>query len=431
MKLKKWLALGLSIVMAGSMFALVACDETPINPNPPVGGDDEPELIDDSDDATEGLVYTEVVENNKTIGYSVGIGTAIEESSIYVPMMWDDLPVLSVGVEASTFLQLLEDSQFETMLPTDQITFMQQYTISYTDYVTEIHLPATLKYFGYGAFMQCTALQKIEIPKRITEIPDYTFQYNLALEEVRFASNERLDYIGGWAFYDCISLKKIELPDSLNEIDEYAFAQSGNYKEWGFITTGLETIDFGTGVSSIGEGAFHSCNALTFVNLPDSVVDLGDKAFYTCTALTTLRIGSGLRIIPNSAFWGCKALKTVKLTAPRRISEEAFLGCEALESIDFGESLEMIDKSAFWACGALKKVVLPDSIQTVGNAAFQACRALEEVTLGASIWDIGQYAFEKANGVMPEKIYYNGTQTEYAHVGGEGKPYASLVTFLK
>ena len=427
MKLKKWLALGLTLAMAGSVLSLVACgdeeDKPGPTPTPPVD-----EIIDDSDQATEGLEYTEVYENGKFVGYSVGIGTAFEEEYIYVPAIWEGERVVSVGVEPSTYLKLMQEADFDNLEAEDKIAFMQKYAITYSNTLTSIHLPDSLKYFGYAAFMVCPALQEIAIPKNVTEINDYTFYHDISLSKVTFATDAKLDYIGAWAFYNCISLSKIYLPDSLNDIDMYAFAMSGDYNVYELY--GLSDIDLGTGVSSIGEGAFYRCG-LTSVSIPDSVADIGEKTFSECAFLKSANIGSGVRVIPNEMFYGCGQLTTVRMTGARKIEEKVFVGCEALTAVNFGEHLESVGFSAFFGCSSLAKVVLPDSIQTIANAAFQACRALEEVTLGANIWDIGQYAFDKGNGVLPGKIYYNGTEAEYAHVGGAGKPMAPLVTFLK
>ena len=438
MKLKKWLALGLTFALAASsVFALAACDnDTPtpddddnkqgnIGDNP--GGDnDNIVYAQDFDEATEGLVYTEVYDNNNAvIGYSVGIGTATEETSIYVPAVYEDgKPIISIGVDTRTFEKMLHSSGFDAMSTAEQISYMQQYTISYTEQLTSIHLPETLKSFGYAAFMQCYALQEIEIPKRITEIPDYTFMLNISLSKVTFAANDKITYIGGWAFYDCISLSDITLPDSVDDIDQAAFSMSGTYDAYG---KGLSTIDFGTGVGSIGKEAFRGCG-LTTITLPDSLAEMDESAFYLCRALKSVRIGKGLRTIPKEAFWGCEGLTTVSLGAVRRIEENAFSSCTALTSINFGDSLEIIGTTAFFACTALEKVVLPDSIQQVGRYAFQACSKLEYVWLGSNLWNVEENAFaSKGNNMMPGHFYFHGTSTEYAAVEGSGKPNSSIV----
>lgn len=431
MKLKKWLALGLTIAMAGSVFSLVACDEGQKDPPPPTPPIDD-EIEDDSHLATPGLEFTEVYENGRFVGYSVGIGTATEAESIYVPAIWEGERVVSVGVEPNTFSKLMSEADYYNMDADDAVAFMQKYTISYTEYLQSITLPDTLKYLGYGAFVNCLSLQEITIPKNITAINDYTFMYDISLNKVTFQSNDKLESIGASAFLDCISLSTITLPDSVIEIGDSAFQIDGAVADWvqTFDLHGLSSIDLGASVSSIGTEAFKG-SGLTSISLPDSVSDIGESAFTECLFLESARLGSGVRVVPEKMFRSCGALTSVYMTGVRKIEEEAFFGCEKLASVYFGEYLESIGYAAFWACAALTKVELPDTIQTIANAAFQTCRSLEEVTLGANIWDIGQYAFDKGNGAMPSKIYYNGTEAEYAHVGGAGKPMAGLVTFLK
>ena len=428
MKLKKWLALGLSLALAGSVFSLVACDGD--GPDTPGPGGDTPgtTLDDDSDRATPGLKFTEVLEGGSLVGYSVGVGTAYDQPTLYIPQVWEGKPVVSVGVEPETFARMLQQSGFDTMPDDQKKDFMRQYAIAYSS-VSEIHLPETLKYFGYCAFLECIALEEIEIPKGIKSIYDCTFMYDIALENVTFASNDNLRYIGAWAFYDCTQLKSMTLPDSVEEIDIQAFAMSGNLTAYG---SGLESIDLGEGVTTLGYQAFYR-SGLKSIVIPDSVelIGLDDDelalTFAECPLLEEVTIGSGMKIIPKQMFYSCVNLKKVTFTETKIIEYQAFFGCVELVDIDFGESLEEIGSGAFWACQKLAKVVLPDSIQIVGSAAFQACSALDELWLGKSIWSIEKDAFTKGMGTLPSKIYYTGTRPQYNSVEGEGKPNGAQV----
>lgn len=61
-------------------------------------------------------------------------------------------------------------------------------------------------------------------------------------------------------------------------------------------------------MTSIGEQAFHSCESLSDITLPDSLTSIEDWAFNYCTKLDTT-LPSGLTSIGTGAFDNVKAVK--------------------------------------------------------------------------------------------------------------------------
>ena len=78
--------------------------------------------------------------------------------------------------------------------------------------------------------------------------------------------------------------------------------------------TGLTSVTIGSGVTSIGDGAFRS-TGLTSITIPDSVTSIGQQIFVNCTGLTSVTIGSGVTSIGDSAnksmFYGCTSLTSI------------------------------------------------------------------------------------------------------------------------
>jgi hypothetical protein len=64
-----------------------------------------------------------------------------------------------------------------------------------------------------------------------------------------------------------------------------------------------------SGVTVIGDEAFHGCNLLKVV-IPDGVTTIGDHAFYGCK-LTEVMIPESVVSIKNKAFWYCTKLMDV------------------------------------------------------------------------------------------------------------------------
>ena len=66
-------------------------------------------------------------------------------------------------------------------------------------------------------------------------------------------------------------------------------------------------------VTSIGEGAFADCTALTSITIPSSVTSIGKEAFSSCTSLSSITIPYGLTIIYGSTFYGCSGLTSITI----------------------------------------------------------------------------------------------------------------------
>jgi hypothetical protein len=80
--------------------------------------------------------------------------------------------------------------------------------------------------------------------------------------------------------------------------------------------TGLNSIYFGSALTSITENMFYRCTSLTNVVIPNSVITLGNGAFAECTGIISLTIGNSV----NSMGWGvfnyCINLTTITCLKP-------------------------------------------------------------------------------------------------------------------
>jgi len=144
------------------------------------------EWVGVSDIATEGLIYSLTSDDNGNIGYEVSIGTATDEV-IIIPSIYQGINV--IGIASGGFEQ-------ETTITKVMV------------------IGNNLRYIGYNAFKECSALQNITIPDGVIDIGEY-------------------------AFYGCTSLTSLNLPDTIEYIGEYAFAET---YDMGSITIGGGSI---------------------------------------------------------------------------------------------------------------------------------------------------------------------------------------------
>ena len=190
---------------------------------------------------------------------------------------------------------------------------------------------------------------------------------------------------------------------------------------------GVGTITFDGPVTSIGSYAFHDCETLTSIIVPNSVKTIGYGAFSGAVSLDSIFIGSAVTSIGEDVFGGCGMLTSIEVDANnttfdcredcnaiiktsnnilvagckttiipntvKGIGDYAFAGSWDMTSIEIPEGVETIGSSAFGGCTLLRSVTLPNTLTTIGNDAFSNCRALTSITIPSSVKKIGAYVF--------------------------------------
>jgi hypothetical protein len=80
--------------------------------------------------------------------------------------------------------------------------------------------------------------------------------------------------------------------------------------------------------------AFMSCNKLTSVTIPNTVIYIGEYAFDGCTSLKSVVIPNSVITIDESAFDSCTSLTDVTIgSSVTTIGDEAFIRCPNIENI--------------------------------------------------------------------------------------------------
>lgn len=142
----------------------------------------------------------------------------------------------------------------------------------------------------------------------------------------------------------------------------------------------MTTVTIPSSVTSIGEGTFAHCTALTSIAITSSVSFIGKRAFEGCTALTFITIPSSVASIGERAFYGCICLASVTIPCSvSTIGKDTFSRCTGLSSATIRSGVTTIGTRAFNGCTSLEAISLPDTIQEIEALAFSNCPAIKAV----------------------------------------------------
>ena len=198
---------------------------------------------------------------------------------------------------------------------------------------------------GFEAF-KGSNLTSIVFPNSLKEIGESAFAGTKLTGGVKFNTASNVVF-GKGAFYfsDIVS---VQLPYT-TEISNNMFSHCYHLKE----------VTFGK-VGVISNGAFHSCHALTQVDLRGSGVrQIGEVAFSNCTALTKIFLPASVEKIEESVFGYCKALQSITIDAlnPPTLTGDMFFGLSTNEIPNIyvpAISVDNYKKAAQWSTYAAK-----------------------------------------------------------------------------
>lgn len=199
--------------------------------------------------------------------------------------------------------------------------------------------------------------------------------------------------------------------------DMYDYS-SADPAPWSAKNNDISEITVSEGVTSIGNNAFHSCNAESVDLQGTSLVSIGKNAFSRCTMLMSIFIPDSVKSIGSQAFSLCEGLQSVYLPPTLTIIPDGiFTDCAQLGSVDIPGSVTEIGANAFSKCTAFSLTELPSGIQRIGAAAFENCGSIENLELPKTLESIGEAAF---GGTIIDKASFDGTLEKWVAIGGDG-----------
>lgn len=200
---------------------------------------------------------------------------------------------------------------------------------------------------------------------------------------VKVGAFNGVETLGGNAFRYCSVLAwEVAFPNLKNTSGYYHFQRSG--------VTGVKSLG---NITVITLGMFLECKALTYVNLPETIITIGSSAFNNCTSLSKISAMPNVTTVETGAFRYDSAL-AIEIDLPKLTS----LGYQSFQStgivgIKSLGNITTIGLQTFQNCKALTYAHLPTTLTSIQNGAFNSCSALSEVTGIENVEILGDSAF--------------------------------------
>lgn len=218
-----------------------------------------------------------------------------------------------------------------------------------------IEFPAKLKTIGEKAFYERSLVGRLVLPESLDSIYSEAFYKNF-LTEVIIPANVK--YMGNYAFNDNDRLTNVTLGSGLTEISNYCFNNCGV----------LAVVKGGENVKTIGSGAFNYCSELRSVS-DLAPVTVGSSAFYYCKKLENFNF-SNAKTLKSEAYRECNTLTDADLTTVETIENRCFITCTGLKKVVLGNNISRINEYAFTDCNALEELHIGSSVSNLDSRCF-------------------------------------------------------------
>lgn len=365
-------------------------------------------------------------------------------------------------IESSAFADCYN---LNSIIIPEGVTSIGDSAFSGCERLTTITLPDTVSDIGNSAFNGCDNLIAINIGDNNEKyLSDDGVLYNKEKTELidypdgkpgEYIIPNTINTISDYEFSNCVNMTSIIVPDSIKSIGEYAF----------YFCDSLTSITIGSGVEVIDEDAFDYCDNLCTIIVDDNNANFSsvDGVLYNkeITEIVHFPKGkSGEFVIPNTVtsiddeFWSCEKLTAITIPdSVVEISDSPFVWCygltainvdvnnESFASIDgvlfdknittiiscpcakngdyiIPTSVNVINSDAFMSCDNLTSLVIPEGVTNIPNNAFLGCTNLKSMSIPKSVKSVGVWPFGHSDKL--KDIYFAGTPDDWANITFDG-----------
>ena len=258
----------------------------------------------------------------------------------------------------------------------------------------EVNFPGQLSLLGNNTYQGCTALKDVVFNKNdqykpTLTIGDYTFAQCSLINTLSFPG--RLTSIGNYTFSDCTYLTNLTFEDS-NEAVTLGSGATGEtdrrYMLPLFGNSNLTSLYIGRNVDYTADkdysySPFYNQQFLTDVRFSQAgtVTYCKDYLLYKVNNCESLILPESLTTIGNWTFRGMSKLGGIVIpNAVTTIGTYAFADDIALESAKLSTSCPWLKEGLFSECGKLQAITIPMGVNKMDTQMFTNCTSLASVT---------------------------------------------------
>ena len=368
-----------------------------------------------------GYTFTGWYDGDEKLTDSPVYGFEMPSENVTYTARWETraemLPFVFVSTAASLTITGVNDGAPQELEIPDYVTGIGEYAFRGCDAVIVWDGDPSVKEIGESAF-ESYAGRSFVIPDSVSDIGSRAFYNCAGLTSVYIGAG--VNNIASDAFIGCTALESVSnasaLPISAGST-AYGFVgcyapQIFNYRdgEWKTDTEDGFVFVYDGRAGRLEE---YNGNAGELV-LPDSFAAYGGQtvtqyrimpSVFAEMTLTSVTIGTGVTSVGSGAFENCTRLTEVHISD---------LGVWCAIDFDDESANPLSVAGALYLNGnRVTELVIPENVTKIGNYAFYGCEWVGDLTIPAAVKQIGKYAFGGCGNVA-EVTFKNTTGWYYA-----------------